>query len=196
MSERAPLIHADRVTKRYGSFTAVDTVSLDVFPGEIVGLLGANGAGRTTLIKNLLGLTVPTEGAVIAFGRLPDRATRGRLGYVPQGLGLWPTLTVAENISFASAAFQAETPTLEPALAAVRADSSARSAWACNANSPSPSPSPTTPNSSSWTSRPPAWSPWPVHACGTPSTTRPIKASPSWSPRTTCKKPSSATASC
>ncbi|MCQ4212481.1 ABC transporter ATP-binding protein [Streptomyces longispororuber] len=120
MSERAPLIRADRVTKRYGSFTAVDTVSLDVFPGEIVGLLGANGAGKTTLIKNLLGLTVPTEGAVIAFGRLPDRATRGRLGYVPQGLGLWPTLTVAENISFASAAFQAETPTLEPALAAVQ----------------------------------------------------------------------------
>ncbi|MBT2382535.1 ABC transporter ATP-binding protein [Streptomyces sp. ISL-11] len=113
------LISADRVTKRYGAFSAVDTVSMAVRPGEIVGLLGANGAGKTTLIRILLGLTVPTEGAVAAFGRTPDRTTRGRLGYVPQGLGLWQTLTVAENISFASAAFEAGPPVLEPALAAV-----------------------------------------------------------------------------
>lgn len=116
---RAPLISADRVSKRYGSFTAVDTVSLEVSPGEIVGLLGANGAGKTTVIKMLLGLTLPTEGAVTVFGRLPDRTTRGRLGYVPQGLGLWPTLTVAENIAFASAAFRTPAPALEPALAEV-----------------------------------------------------------------------------
>lgn len=118
-AERAPLIRADRVSKRYGSFTAVDTVSLEVSPGEIVGLLGANGAGKTTLIKILLGLALPTEGAVTAFGRLPDRTTRGRLGYVPQGMGLWPTLTVAENIAFASAAFRTPAPALEPALAEV-----------------------------------------------------------------------------
>jgi ABC-2 type transport system ATP-binding protein/ribosome-dependent ATPase len=113
------LIGSDRVTKRYGRFTAVGSVTMDVGPGEIVGLLGANGAGKTTLIRLLLGLTVPTEGSVTAFGRTPDRATRGRLGYVPQGLGLWQTLTVAENVSFATAAFQARPPALEPALAAV-----------------------------------------------------------------------------
>ncbi|MFC1442909.1 ABC transporter ATP-binding protein [Streptacidiphilus sp. N1-10] len=113
------LISSDQVTKRYGSFTACDTVTMDVRPGEIVGLLGANGAGKTTLIRLLLGLVIPTEGSVAAFGTTPDRTTRSRLGYVPQGLGLWQTLTVAENISFACAAFQAPAPTLEPALAAV-----------------------------------------------------------------------------
>lgn len=74
---------------------------------------------KTTVIKMLLGLTLPTEGAVTVFGRLPDRTTRGKLGYVPQGLGLWPTLTVAENIAFASAAFRTPAPALEPALAEV-----------------------------------------------------------------------------
>ncbi|WP_433887506.1 ABC transporter ATP-binding protein [Streptomyces sp. CA-111067] len=119
MADQDVLTRADRVTKRYGSLAAVDTVTMDVAAGEIVGLLGANGAGKTTLIRLLLGLTVPTEGAVTAFGRTPDRSTRQRLGYVPQGLGLWQTLTVAENVSFACAAFQAEPPTLEPGLAAV-----------------------------------------------------------------------------
>jgi ABC-2 type transport system ATP-binding protein/ribosome-dependent ATPase len=114
------LLVADHVTKRFGSFTAVDDVSMHVRPGEIVGLLGANGAGKTTIIRNLLGLVTPTEGRVLAFGRTPDRTTRQRLGYVPQGLGLWGTLTVAENISFASAAFDSEPPTLDPALDAVQ----------------------------------------------------------------------------
>ncbi|MDT7846746.1 ABC transporter ATP-binding protein [Streptomyces justiciae] len=113
------LIRADGVTKRFGSFTAVSDVSMHVEPGEIVGLLGANGAGKTTLIRNLLGLVIPTEGRVEAFGRTPDRTTRQRLGYVPQGLGLWGTLTVAENISFASAAFASDPPPLDPALTAL-----------------------------------------------------------------------------
>ncbi|GAA4991982.1 hypothetical protein GCM10023205_75460 [Yinghuangia aomiensis] len=114
------LIRADRVTKRFGDFTAVDTVTMHVEPGEIVGLLGANGAGKTTLIRVLLGLALPTEGSVAAFGRTPDRTTRARLGYVPQGLGLWQTLTVDENITFAAAAFGNPPPDLDPGLAAVR----------------------------------------------------------------------------
>ena len=61
--------------------------------GEVVGLLGANGAGKTTLIRLLLGLLRPTSGRVLLFGRPPSRETRGRLGYVPQGLGLWEDLT-------------------------------------------------------------------------------------------------------
>ncbi|PWI45034.1 ABC transporter ATP-binding protein [Streptomyces sp. ICBB 8177] len=113
------LIGADAVTKRFGDFTAVNNVTMHVEPGEIVGLLGANGAGKTTLIRTLLGLVVPTEGHVLAFGRAPDRTTRQRLGYVPQGLGLWETLTVAENIAFASAAFASQPPALDPALTAV-----------------------------------------------------------------------------
>ncbi|WP_344661300.1 ATP-binding cassette domain-containing protein [Catenulispora subtropica] len=115
------LARADRVSKRYGAFTAVGAVSMHVGPGEIVGLLGANGAGKTTLIRMLLGLTVPSDGAVSVFGRVPDRTTRGRLGYVPQGLGLWDTLTVAENLAFAAAAFHNhEAPELPPGLQAAR----------------------------------------------------------------------------
>jgi ABC-2 type transport system ATP-binding protein/ribosome-dependent ATPase len=100
-----PVAAATQVTKRYGAFTAVDAVSLDVRPGEIVGLLGANGAGKTTLIKMLLGLTPPSSGQVTMFGATPSRTTRQRLGYVPQGLGLWESLTVAENVAFAATAF-------------------------------------------------------------------------------------------
>ncbi len=94
-----------RVTKRFGAFTAVDQVDLTVQPGEIVGLLGANGAGKTTLIRMLLGLLATTEGEVTLFGAPPSRRTRSRLGYVPQGLGLYDDLTAAENMEFTEAIF-------------------------------------------------------------------------------------------
>ena len=94
-----------RVTKRFGAFTAVSDVDLTVGPGEIVGLLGANGAGKTTLIRMLLGLLSATEGEVTLFGEAPSRRTRRRLGYVPQGLGLYDDLTPAENMEFTEAVF-------------------------------------------------------------------------------------------
>jgi len=96
---------ADRVTRRFGDTCAVDRASLSVGGGEIVGLIGANGAGKTTLIRMLLGVLAPTEGEVRLFGGLPSRATRRRLGYVPQGLGLYRDLTVAENLAFVAAAY-------------------------------------------------------------------------------------------
>ncbi len=103
MSE--PLARVRGATKRFGGFTAVREVDLEVRPGEIVGLLGANGAGKTTLIRMLLGLTGTTSGSVEMFGRPPSRQTRGRLGYVPQGLGLYDDLTAAENLAFSAAIF-------------------------------------------------------------------------------------------
>ena len=93
------------MTRRFGHFTAVREVSLRVGPGEIVGLLGANGAGKTTLIRMLLGLLPASGGTIALFGEPPSRATRRRIGYVPQGLGLYDDLTVAENLSFSAAAF-------------------------------------------------------------------------------------------
>jgi ABC-2 type transport system ATP-binding protein/ribosome-dependent ATPase len=95
------------VTKRFGPFTAVDGVDLSVSAGEVVGLLGANGAGKTTLVRLLLGLERPTAGSVAVFGAPPSRRTRRRIGYVPQGLGLYDDLTVRENLAFAAAAFGA-----------------------------------------------------------------------------------------
>lgn len=102
---QAALAHAMTVTRRFGEFTAVRRVDLRVEPGEVVGLLGANGAGKTTLIRMLLGLIGTSEGEVRLFGEPPSRRTRGRLGYLPQGLGLYDDLTPAENMAFSVAAF-------------------------------------------------------------------------------------------
>ena len=92
-------------TKRFGAFTAVDAVDLRVEAGEIVGLLGANGAGKTTLIRMLLGLTGISAGEVALFGGRPSRATRSRIGYVPQGLGLYDDLSPDENLEFTAQIF-------------------------------------------------------------------------------------------
>ncbi len=117
-----PQAEAEAVVRRFGAATAVDRVDLTVRAGEVVGLLGANGAGKTTLIRLLLGLLRPTAGAVRLFGLRPSRRTRLRLGYVPQGLGLWEDLTVAENLGFAARAFGDAAPRLEPDLETHRDD--------------------------------------------------------------------------
>jgi ABC-2 type transport system ATP-binding protein len=99
------LASAVGVTRRFGGFTAVSGVDLQVHPGEIVGLLGANGAGKTTVIRMLLGLIRTSAGTVELFGEPPSRRTRSRIGYVPQGLGLYDDLSPAENLEFAEAVF-------------------------------------------------------------------------------------------
>jgi len=101
----SPLAEAVSATKTFGGFTAVRDVNLQVQPGEIVGLLGANGAGKTTLIRMLLGLIGTSEGDVTLFGEPPSRRTRRRIGYVPQGLGLYDDLSPAENLEFSEAIF-------------------------------------------------------------------------------------------
>jgi len=103
----SPLAEAVDVTKTFHGLTAVKDVNLAVHPGEIVGLLGANGAGKTTLIKMVLGLVTASSGAVALFGQPPSRQTRSRLGYVPQGLGLYDDLTTAENLAFTTKIFGA-----------------------------------------------------------------------------------------
>jgi ABC-2 type transport system ATP-binding protein len=101
----AALAQCAGVTRVFGRFTAVDRIDLAVGPGEVVGLLGANGAGKTTLIRMLLGLLRVSSGEVRLFGEAPSRRTRQRIGYVPQGLGLYDDLTIAENLEFSRAAF-------------------------------------------------------------------------------------------
>jgi len=116
------LVSVERVTRRFGDFVAVDDVTLAVERGEIVGLLGANGAGKTTVIRMLLGLVPPSSGVLRLFGERPSRGTRQRLGYVPQGLGLYDDLTVDENVAFVDQAFGSSTPTLPATLVPVRGD--------------------------------------------------------------------------
>ena len=104
-SARWPLAGTERVTCRFGQLTAVRDVSIQIWPGEIVGLIGANGAGKTTLIRMLLGLVPATSGQVALLGEPPSRRTRSRIGYVPQGLGLYADLTAEENMEFAATVF-------------------------------------------------------------------------------------------
>ncbi|MEX2504523.1 MAG: ABC transporter ATP-binding protein [Egicoccus sp.] len=98
-------VQAHHLSRTFGSHAAVDDVSLTVAPGEVVGLIGANGAGKTTLIRMLLGLLAPTAGEVRLVGRRPDRETSRRIGYVPQGMGLWPDLTLREHLELSAAAY-------------------------------------------------------------------------------------------
>ncbi|MFP3914503.1 MAG: ABC transporter ATP-binding protein [Actinomycetota bacterium] len=105
-----PSASTQTVERRFGDLLAVDGVTFEVHPGEIVGLLGANGAGKTTLIRMLLGLLVPTRGRVALFGGSPDRAARRRMGYMPQGSGLYDDLTVGENLAFAAGVFGVRPP--------------------------------------------------------------------------------------
>jgi ABC-2 type transport system ATP-binding protein len=112
---------AHGASRRFGDLLAVDGIHLRVGAGEVVGLIGANGSGKTTLIRLLLGLLPPTAGQVLLFGEPPSRRTRARLGYVPQSLGLYDDLTVAENLAFSTAAYGVHgAPALEGDLAAVR----------------------------------------------------------------------------
>ncbi|AXV07665.1 ABC-type multidrug transport system, ATPase component [Euzebya pacifica] len=110
---RTPAVAADDASIRFGPVSAVQAVSLHVDPGEVVGLLGANGAGKTTLIRALLGLQRLTDGRAELLGGPPGPATRARVGYVPQGLGLYQDLTVAANRRFQQAAYgvHADPPT-------------------------------------------------------------------------------------
>lgn len=98
-------VAATDLVKRFGDVSAVDHVTFDVAPGEVVGLLGANGAGKTTTIKMLIGLLAPSAGSSRLLGRAPGPDVRRKLGYVPQGLGLYGDLTVAENFSFVARSY-------------------------------------------------------------------------------------------
>jgi ABC-2 type transport system ATP-binding protein len=97
-----PVIKAHRLGKRFGDFVAVDKVDIIVGGGEVFGLLGANGAGKTTAIRMLCGTLTPDTGqmsvADIDMVRHPRRA-RGRIGYVSQGFTLYGDLTVQENLA-------------------------------------------------------------------------------------------------
>lgn len=100
------------LSKRFGVVQAVDDLTFGVDEGEIVGLLGANGAGKTTTMRMVLGLLAPSDGEVLIEGKPVAEVDRHRIGYVPQGLGLYQDLTVAENLRFSADAFGMEPPDL------------------------------------------------------------------------------------
>ncbi|MEQ8705374.1 MAG: ABC transporter ATP-binding protein [Phaeodactylibacter sp.] len=96
-------ITAHNLTKRFGDFTAVDAISFEVEKGEIFGFLGANGAGKTTAMRMLTGLSRPTEGQATVAGYDVYRETeqiKRRIGYMSQRFSLYEDLKVRENIRF------------------------------------------------------------------------------------------------
>ena len=96
-------IGTQRLVKRFGAFTAVRGLDLEIKYGDIYGLLGANGAGKTTAIKMICGLVAPTEGSVTLLGRtkgLRTAAVRSRIGYKSQKFTLYDDLTIGENLDF------------------------------------------------------------------------------------------------
>jgi ABC-2 type transport system ATP-binding protein len=104
-----PVVRVRDVTKRFGDLTAVDGVSFEISPGEIFGILGPNGSGKTTTIRMMCGLMTPNSGAIEVAGvdvcAQPDRV-KSRIGYMSQTFGLYSDLTVLENLRFYAGVYQ------------------------------------------------------------------------------------------
>lgn len=90
----------DNVTKRYGSFTAVDHINFTIPEKEIFGFLGANGAGKTTTFRMILGLIDASEGSITWNGRPIDYSVSPMIGYLPEERGLYPKLKVSDQIVY------------------------------------------------------------------------------------------------
>ncbi|MBK8246624.1 MAG: ABC transporter ATP-binding protein [Gemmatimonadetes bacterium] len=110
------------LTRRFGDFTAVDAISVDVRAGEVFGFLGANGAGKTTAIRMLIGLLAPTSGSarVAGFDVLTQsEEVRRNIGYMSQRFSLYDDLTVAENITLYGGIYGLDDATIEERLTAM-----------------------------------------------------------------------------
>jgi len=103
LTNEQPVILIEGLTKRFGSFTAVDHITFSVNPGEVVGYLGPNGSGKTTTMRMLLGLLTPSEGSAEVLGydvvSHPEEVRRN-VGYMSQKFSLYNDLTVDENLVF------------------------------------------------------------------------------------------------
>ena len=96
-------IKAVGLTRRFGTLTAVDNLDLEISEGEIFGLVGPDGAGKTTIIRLLTGILDPHQGEAWVYGRhitKESEALKENIGYMPQRFGLYDDLTVLENINF------------------------------------------------------------------------------------------------
>jgi ABC-2 type transport system ATP-binding protein len=96
----ASVLELERVTKRFGTFTAVDDVSLRIPRGSIYGFLGPNGAGKTTTIRMIFDIIKPTSGRIAILGAPTALDVRPRIGYLPEEKGLYKTMTAAATVAY------------------------------------------------------------------------------------------------
>ena len=111
------MIQIENLVKKYGAFTAVDGVSLDVQPGEIHGFLGPNGAGKTTTIRMIAGLLKPTAGRVLVNGHdlaLAPEAAKASLGFIPDRPFIYDKLTAGEFLRFHGGLYGMEEDVVAP----------------------------------------------------------------------------------
>lgn len=97
------MIEVKNVTKKYGNFTAVDNITFNVKDGEVVGLLGQNGAGKSTTMNMITGFIEPTEGTIIINGydiMKKSLKAKKQIGYMPENVPLYPELTIKEFVSY------------------------------------------------------------------------------------------------
>ena len=114
------MLEARGLTKRYGGLTALDRVSFDLHPGEIVGYLGPNGSGKSTTVNLVVGLLEPSAGSVSLYGRrLSDDAVayKRRIGYVPEEPFLYTHLTASEYLTLVGRLRQIPSARLNPCVA-------------------------------------------------------------------------------
>lgn len=113
------MIHVENLTRTYGPLTAVDKVSFTINPGEIVGLLGHNGAGKTTIMKMLTGFLEPTGGTITMNNLSLEndrRAVQALIGYLPENCPVYPEMTVAGYLTYIAALHGVEERQLGPLL--------------------------------------------------------------------------------
>lgn len=111
------VIIAENLTKKFGSFTAVDNISFEVRKGEIFGFLGANGAGKTTAMRMLTGLSLPSSGKAMVAGyniRNQQEQIKRRIGYMSQKFALYEDLRVWENIRLYAGIYGVPKSEIEP----------------------------------------------------------------------------------
>jgi ABC-2 type transport system ATP-binding protein len=107
-AQTGPAVHTDKLTKVFGVIKAVDGVTFDINRGEVFGVLGPNGSGKTTTIRMLCGLLTPTSGAATVAGfdvHTQSEEIRRNIGYMSQHFGMYDDMTVTENLDFYSSLY-------------------------------------------------------------------------------------------
>lgn len=103
MNEQNVTLRVENVTKQFGEFTAVNSLSFDVRSGRVFGFLGPNGAGKTTTIRMIVGITAPDEGKIELFGQGISSEMQNRIGYLPEERGLYKKMKILEQLRYFAA---------------------------------------------------------------------------------------------